>query len=92
MLQFQQHLFSCFFFFFFFTNDVIYHPFPIDSQYVRTWGVDIPVVDQVGSLQCRRILGGRKLVHIRIVVAAIFDFMTEKYSVLFYVLRTPMYI
>ena len=30
------------------------------------------------SLQCRRILGGRNLVHVRIVVAAIFDFMTEE--------------
>ena len=30
------------------------------------------------SLQCRRILVGRKLVYVRIVVAAIFDFMTEE--------------
>ena len=31
------------------------------------------------SLQCRRILGGRKLlVYVRIVVTAIFDFMTEE--------------
>ena len=30
------------------------------------------------SLQCRRILGGKNLVHVRIVVAAIFDFMTEE--------------
>ena len=31
------------------------------------------------SLQCRRILGGRNLVRVRnIVVAAIFDFMTEE--------------
>ena len=30
------------------------------------------------SLQCRRILGERKLVYVRIVVAAIFDFMTER--------------
>ena len=30
------------------------------------------------SLQCKRILGGQKFVHIRIVVAAIFDFMTEE--------------
>ena len=28
------------------------------------------------SLQCRRILGGQNLVCVRIVVAAIFDFMT----------------
>ena len=28
------------------------------------------------ALQCRRILGGRNLVRVRIVVAAIFDFMT----------------
>ena len=31
------------------------------------------------SLQCRRILSGRKLlVYVRIVVTAIFDFMTEE--------------
>ena len=30
------------------------------------------------SVQCRRILGERKLVYVRIVVAAIFDFMTEE--------------
>ena len=28
------------------------------------------------SLQCRRVLGRRNLVRVRIVVAAIFDFMT----------------
>lgn len=28
--------------------------------------------------QCRRILSGRKFVHVRIVVSAIFDFMTER--------------
>ena len=33
----------------------------------------------LSSLQCRRILGGRKLVHLRIIVTAIFDFMTEVY-------------
>ena len=22
--------------------DVIYHPFPINSQYLKTWGVDSP--------------------------------------------------
>ena len=33
--------------------------------------------DSIGcSLQCRRILGGRNLVRVRIVVATIFDFMT----------------
>ena len=32
----------------------------------------------LASLQCRRILGGRNLVRVRIVVAAIFDFMTVK--------------
>ena len=32
----------------------------------------------LSSLQCRRIwVGGRKLVHVRIIVAAIFDSMTE---------------
>ena len=42
MLQFQQHLFRAVFF----TNDVmchghydlIYHPFPIDSQYLKNFG------------------------------------------------------
>ena len=48
MLQFQQYLFLAFFF----TNDVscavcvvtslFYHPFPINSQYLKTWGVDSP--------------------------------------------------
>ena len=35
-------------------------------------------VNTEGSLQCRRVLGGRKLIHVRIVVATIFDFMTEE--------------
>ena len=44
MLQFQQHLF-CPFFSSQMTSgavhyDVIYHPFPINSQYLKTWGVD----------------------------------------------------
>ena len=30
------------------------------------------------SLQCKRILGGQKLVHFRIVVITIFDVMTEE--------------
>jgi len=46
MLQLQQHFFGAVFF----TNDVmcrghydvIYHPFPINSQYLKTWGVDSP--------------------------------------------------
>ena len=25
--------------------DVIYHPFPINSQYLKLWGVDIPDFD-----------------------------------------------
>ena len=34
---------------------------------------------EVSGLQCRSIFGGRKLlVYVRIVVAAIFDFMTEE--------------
>ena len=34
---------------------------------------------EVSGLQCRRILGGRKLLlYVRIVVTAIFDFMTEE--------------
>ena len=53
MLQFQQHLFHAFFF----TNDVmchvhydvIYHPFPINSQYLKTWGVDSPDLVDTGS-------------------------------------------
>ena len=32
----------------------------------------------INRLQCRRILGGRKLVHIRIVIGAIFHFMVEE--------------
>ena len=48
MLQFQQYLFPAFFF----TNDVmcrvhydvIYHPFPINFQYLKTWRVDSPAV------------------------------------------------
>ena len=47
MLQFQQYLFRAFFS----TNDVmcrlhyeiIYHPSRINSQYLKTWGVDSPV-------------------------------------------------
>ena len=48
MLQFPQHLFSAFFF----TNDVMclvhydiifYNPFPINSQYLQSWGADSPV-------------------------------------------------
>ena len=42
MLQFQQHLFHGFFV----TNyiiavhyDIIYHPFPINSQYLKMWGL-----------------------------------------------------
>ena len=31
----------------------------------------------LSSLHCRRILDGRKLVRVRIIVAPIFDFMTE---------------
>ena len=46
MLQFQQHLFHTVFF----TSDVmcrghydiIYHPFPINSQYLKMWGVNSP--------------------------------------------------
>ena len=46
MLQFQPLLFGAFFF----TNDVmccgyydiIYHPFPINSQYMKTWRDDSP--------------------------------------------------
>ena len=46
MLQFQQHLFCAFFFSqmtsCFVHYDIIYHPFPINSQYLKTWGVDSP--------------------------------------------------
>ena len=38
-----------------------------------------PQYNHLNSLQCRRILGGRKLlVYVRIVVASIFDFMIEE--------------
>ena len=39
---------------------------------------DVGGVHFKSSLPYRRILGGPKLVHVRIVVAAIFDFMTEE--------------
>ena len=49
---------------FFFTNDImcrlfdiIYHLFPINSQYLKTWGVDSPEITQLScsqtSLHCR---------------------------------------
>ena len=47
MLQLKQHLFraifstkmtSCAL-----NYDIIYHPLPINSQYLKTWGVDSPV-------------------------------------------------
>ena len=38
----------------------------------------IPRREVSSSLHGRRILGGRNLVHVRIVVATVFDFMTEK--------------
>ena len=51
MLRFQQHLFLAFSFFFFSQRtsctvhyDVIYHPFPINSQYLEMWGVDSPAL------------------------------------------------
>ena len=48
MLRFPQHLF-CAFFFSQMTScamhyDVIYRPFPINSQYLKTWGVDSPAL------------------------------------------------
>ena len=54
MLQFQQHLFRTFFFLS--TNDVmcrlyydvIYHPSRINSQYLKTWGVDRPALYRIG--------------------------------------------
>ena len=46
MLQFQQHLFRTFFFPQMTScaihYDVIYHPFPINFQYLKTCGVDSP--------------------------------------------------
>ena len=38
----------------------------------------IPRREASSSLQGWRILGGRNLVHVRIVVANVFDFMTEE--------------
>ena len=46
----------------------------VDVQYVCI--ISFSVLPNYLSLQCGRILGGRNLVRIRIVVAAIFDFMT----------------
>ena len=58
MLQFKQHLFGAVFF----TNDVmwrghydiIYHPFLIDSQYLKMWGVNssgIHLIEKTLSLE-----------------------------------------
>ena len=30
-------------------DDVIYHPFPINSQYLKWWGVDSPVIGNLLS-------------------------------------------
>ena len=46
----------------------------VDVQYVCI--ISFSVLPNYLSLQCGRILGGRNLVRIRIVVAAIFDFLT----------------
>ena len=43
--------------------------------------VKVAVNGKKASLQCRRILGGRNLVRVRIVVAAIFDFMTVEWKI-----------
>ena len=32
--------------------DVIYHPFPINSQYLRTWGVDSPEIGIERAMAC----------------------------------------
>ena len=45
MLQFQQHLFRMLFAQMtpcFLHYDVIYYPFPVNSQYLKMWGVDNP--------------------------------------------------
>ena len=45
MLQFQQHLFRMFFAqmtSYFVHYDVICYPFPVNSQYVKMWGIDSP--------------------------------------------------
>ena len=45
MLQFQQHLFCMFFSqmtSYFVHYDVIWYPFPVNSQYLKMWGVDSP--------------------------------------------------
>ena len=31
--------------------DIIYHPFPINSQYLKTWGVDSPEITQLSCSQ-----------------------------------------
>ena len=46
------------------------------SRPLRRWGTH--VFFNSLSLQCRLILGGRKLVYVRIVVAAVFDCMTGR--------------
>ena len=44
MLEFQQHVFRAFFFSQMTSPavhyDVIYHPIPVNSQYLKTWEVD----------------------------------------------------
>ena len=45
MVQFQQHFFVCFFaqmLSCFVHYDIIYYPFPVNSQYLKMWGVDSP--------------------------------------------------
>ena len=57
MLQFQQHLLwmffaqmtSCFVYY-----DVIYYPFPVNSQYLKMWGVDSPGNLHTPLLVCKQ--------------------------------------
>ena len=52
-------------------------PLPVDVCRSTTLLLKLPNI--LGSLQCRRILGGRQLlVYVRTVVTAIFDVMTEE--------------
>ena len=34
--------------------DIIYHPLPINSQYLKMWGVDSPVSGRWGGGLCER--------------------------------------
>ena len=57
MLQFQQHLFRMFFAQMtpcFLHYDVIYYPFPVNSQYLKMYGVDNPGNLNTPLLVCKK--------------------------------------